>query len=82
MDENKKIDINYKKMISISKEEKKQIEDVYKIETRRGIIFIIDTFGPCIIKKLASVLNKNEATIYHHIREMRREPSLLIIDED
>ncbi len=77
----KDLDVKYKD----KKEDKEIIEriaDVYKIETRHAIIMAINAFGSSNIKKLAKILNKNEATIYYHIKELIKKPELLRIDEE
>jgi len=74
----KDLDVKYKD----KKEDKEIIEriaDVYKIETRHAIIMAINAFGSSNIKKLAKILNKNEATI---IKELIKKPELLRIDEE
>lgn len=75
------LDVTYKQ----KKEDKKtisKIDDVFNIETRHAIIMAIDTFGSSNIKKLASFLGKNDATIYYHIKELLKEPALLEIDQE
>ena len=75
------LDVTYKQ----KKEDKKtitKIDEVYNIETRHAILMAIDTFGSSNIKKLASFLGKNDATIYYHIKELLKEPALLEIDQE
>ncbi len=75
------LDVKYKKRTE-DKEIQERIAEVYKIETRHAIIMAINTFGSSNIKKLAKILNKNEATIYYHIKELTKKPELLRIDEE
>jgi len=74
------LDVTYKDK-KLDKEILERINDVYKIETRHAIIMAINAFGSSNIKKLAKILNKNEATIYYHIKELIKKPELLRIDE-
>ncbi len=77
----KDLDVKYKDKKE-DKEILERITDVYKIETRHAIIMAISAFGSSNIKKLAKILNKNEATIYYHIKELIKKPELLRIDEE
>lgn len=77
----KDLDVKYKDK-KLDKDIFKRINDVYKIETRHAIIMAINAFGSSNIKKLAKILNKNEATIYYHIKELTKKPELLRIDEE
>ncbi len=75
------LDIKYKE----PKEDKKTLEsiaDVFRIETRHAIIMAINTFGSSNLKKLGKILGKNDATIYHHIKELTKAPEFLRIDEE
>ena len=75
------LDVKYK-----DKKEKPEIiakiDDAFNVETRHAIIMAINTFGSSNIKKLARILVKNEATIYHHIKELTKEPALIQIDQE
>ena len=75
-----KIKVEYKKLKAQSKEILARVNEVYKVETRYAIILAIRNFGSCNIKKLAKILGKNEATIYHHLQYLTKEPELLVID--
>ena len=77
----KDLDVKYKDK-KVDKEILERIADVYKIETRHAIIMAIQAFGSSNIKKLAKILNKNEATIYYHIKELTKKPELLRLDEE
>ena len=77
----KDLDVKYKDKKE-DKEILERIADVYKIETRHAIIMAINAFGSSNIKKLAKILNKNEATIYYHIKELTKKPELLRLDEE
>ncbi|MBK5114454.1 MAG: hypothetical protein KGD59_01305 [Candidatus Heimdallarchaeota archaeon] len=77
----KDLDVKYKEKKE-DKEILERIADVYKIETRHAIIMAINAFGSSNIKKLAKILNKNEATIYYHIKELIKKPELLRLDEE
>ncbi|MBA7550005.1 hypothetical protein ES705_42510 [subsurface metagenome] len=82
MNKQDKIKVDYKKLKEALKDPviRKKIDETYSIETRYAIIMAINNFGSANIKKLAKLLGKNDATIYHHIREMKKPPSLLEID--
>ncbi|MHA1911340.1 MAG: hypothetical protein ACTSYA_06565 [Candidatus Kariarchaeaceae archaeon] len=82
MNQEKKIEIRYEKLQNQTEKERKQIQNTYEIETRHAIIMIIETFGSSNIKKIATLLKKNEATIYYHIKELVQTPELLQIDEE
>ncbi len=58
-----------------------RISEIYEVETRVAIVFAIDTFGSCNIKKLANILSKNEATIFHHLKSLIKEPAVIKLDE-
>lgn len=77
----KDLDVKYKEK-KVDKEILERIADVYKIETRHAIIMAINAFGSSNIKKLAKILNKNEATIYYHIKDLTKKPELLRLDEE
>ena len=77
----KDLDVKYREKKE-GKEILERIAGVYKIETRHAIIMAISAFGSSNIKKLAKILNKNEATIYYHIKELVKKPELLRIDEE
>jgi len=80
MSKSGKIKVEYKKLKAQSQEILTRVNEVYKVETRYAIILAIRNFGSCNIKKLAKILGKNEATIYHHLKYLTRVPELLIID--
>ncbi|MCY3413186.1 MAG: winged helix-turn-helix transcriptional regulator [Candidatus Heimdallarchaeota archaeon] len=82
MSEDEKPRVAYRKYNTLSPKSKLAIEQVLSIETRHAIIQVINTFGSCNIKKLAKVLNKNEATIHHHIQELLKAPKLITLDAD
>ncbi|NHJ48450.1 MAG: hypothetical protein FK733_11760 [Asgard group archaeon] len=77
----KDLEVKYKEKKIDSKVEAR-IAEIYKIETRFAIIMAINTFGSSNIKKLARILNKNDATIYYHIKDMIKEPKFLQIDSE
>ncbi len=80
MSKPKKIKVDYKKLKAQGKKTLDRVNEVYKVETRYAIILAINNFGSSNIKKLARILGKNEATIYHHLKDLTREPELLIVD--
>ncbi|MGY5880022.1 MAG: winged helix-turn-helix domain-containing protein [Candidatus Thorarchaeota archaeon] len=80
MSKSGKIKVEYKKLKAQSKEILARVSEVYRVETRYAIILAIRNFGSCNIKKLAKILGKNEATIYHHLQYLTKEPELLVID--
>ncbi len=80
MSKSGKIDVDYKKLKAQGKKTLERVNEVYKVETRYAIILAIKNFGPSNIKKLARILGKNEATIYHHLKDLTREPELLVVD--
>ena len=82
MNKSDKIEVDYKRLKAIDSEIIKRINDIFKVETKHAIIMVIKNFGSSNIKKLARILAKNEATIYHHIQDLTEEPKLLQIDED
>ena len=79
-----RIDVEYKGLREALKDPKirKMIEETYAVETRLSILMAITNFGSANIKKLAKLLGKNDATIYHHIKIMTKEPALLEVDND
>ena len=80
MSKSKRIEVDYKKLKAQGKKILDRVSEVYKVETRYAIILVINNFGPSNIKKLARILGKNEATIYHHLKDLTREPELLVVD--
>ena len=80
MSKSEKIKVDYKKLKAQRKKTLDRVNEVYKVETRYAIILAINNFGSSNIKKLARILGKNEATIYHHLKDLTREPELLIVD--
>ncbi len=80
MSKSGKIKVDYKKLKAQGKEILTRVNEVYRVETRYAIILAIRNFGSCNIKKLAKILGKNEATIYHHLKFLTRAPELLVID--
>ncbi|MGY5864992.1 MAG: winged helix-turn-helix domain-containing protein [Candidatus Thorarchaeota archaeon] len=80
MSKSGKMKVEYKKLKAQGKEILDRVNEVYKVETRYAIILAIRNFGSCNIKKLAKILGKNEATIYHHLRYLTSAPELLVID--
>jgi len=82
MSKSGKMKVEYKKLKAQSKEILARVNEVYKVETRYAIILAIRNFGSCNIKKLAKILGKNEATIYHHLKFLTRAPELLVIDNN
>ncbi len=80
MSKSEKIEVDYKKLKSQGKKILDRVNDVYKVETRYAIIMAINNFGSSNIKKLAKILGKNEATIYHHLKDLTEEPELLVVD--
>ena len=80
MSKSEKIEVDYKKLKAQGKKILDRVNDVYKVETRYAIIMAINNFGSSNIKKLAKILGKNEATIYHHLKELTKEPELLVVD--
>ncbi|MHA1592351.1 MAG: helix-turn-helix domain-containing protein [Candidatus Heimdallarchaeaceae archaeon] len=80
MSKSEKIKVDYKKLKAQGKKTLDRVNEVYKVETRYAIILAINNFGSANIKKLARILGKNEATIYHHLKDLTREPELLIVD--
>ena len=64
------------------KEIDKRFEDLFKNETRYGIVMAIRTFGSMNIKLLSRIMGKAESTIHHHIEEMKKEPQVIIIDTE
>ncbi|MCG3227006.1 MAG: hypothetical protein H7645_08810 [Candidatus Heimdallarchaeota archaeon] len=82
MGKSDKIEVDYKGLKAIDSDILKRVNDVFKVETKHAIIMVIKNFGSSNIKKLAKILAKNEATIYHHLQDLTREPKLLQIDEE
>ena len=80
MNKSENIKVDYKKLKAQGKKILDRVNEVYKVETRYGIIMAISNFGSANIKKLAKILGKNEATIYHHLKDLTREPELLVVD--
>ncbi len=80
MSKPEKIKVDYKKLKAQGKKVLDRVNGVYKVETRYAIILAINNFGSSNIKKLARILGKNEATIYHHLKDLTKEPELLIVD--
>ncbi len=80
MSKSGKFEVDYKKLKAQGKKTLERVNEVYKVETRYAIILAINNFGPSNIKKLARILGKNEATIYHHLKDLTREPELLVVD--
>ncbi|MHA1418908.1 MAG: helix-turn-helix domain-containing protein [Candidatus Heimdallarchaeaceae archaeon] len=80
MSKSEKIKVDYKKLKAQGKKILDRVDGVYKVETRYAIILAINNFGSSNIKKLARILGKNEATIYHHLKDLTREPALLEVD--
>lgn len=60
----------------------KDLEPLYKVETRYSIVLLILSFGSLNIQRIAKILGKNEATIYHHIKELTKDKSFLKVDEE
>ncbi len=79
-----RIDVEYKGLKEALKDPKirKKIDETYAVETRLSILMAITNFGSANIKKLALLLGKNDATIYHHIKIMTKEPALLELDNE
>jgi hypothetical protein len=79
-----KIDVEYKGLKEALKDPKirKKIDETYAVETRLSILMAITNFGSANIKRLAKLLGKNDATIYHHIKIMTKEPALLEVDNE
>lgn len=79
-----RIDVEYKGLREALKDPKvrKKIDETYAVETRLSILMAITNFGSANIKRLAQLLNKNDATIYHHIKNMTKEPALLEVDNE
>ncbi len=75
------LEVKYKEK-KIDKQLAARIEEIYSIETRYAIIMAINTFGSSNIKRLAGILDKNEATIYYHIKELTKKPEFLHIDSE
>ncbi|NHJ40270.1 MAG: hypothetical protein FK731_09585, partial [Asgard group archaeon] len=75
------LEVKYKEK-KIDKQLAARIEEIYSIETRYAIIMAINTFGSSNIKRLAGILDKNEATIYYHIKELTKKPEFLQIDSE
>ena len=84
MSKKEKIEVDYKRLKTEKPEIIERINEVFKVETRYAIIMAINNFGSLNIKKLSQVLGKNEATIYHHIKNLTdpKKPKLLIIDSE
>jgi hypothetical protein len=82
MDKSDKIEVDFKRLKAIDSSILKRVNDVFKVETKYAIIMVIKNFGSSNIKKLAKILAKNEATIYHHLKDLTRKPKLLQIDEE
>ncbi len=80
MSKSKEVEGSYKKLKAQGKKILDRVNGVYKVETRYAIILAINNFGSSNIKKLAKILGKNEATIYHHLKDLTKEPELLIVD--
>jgi len=79
-----KIDVEYKGLKEALKDPaiRQKIDETYAVETRLAILMAITNFGSANNKKLASLLGKNDATIYHHIKIMTKEPALLEVDNE
>ncbi len=79
-----RIDVEYKGLREALKDPKirKKIEETYAVETRLSILMAITNFGSANIRKLANLLGKNDATIYHHIKILTKEPALLEVDNE
>lgn len=86
MDKSEKIEVDFKGLKAIDSAILKRVNDVFKVETKYAIIMVIKNFGSSNIKKLAKILAKNEATIYHHLQDLtedkKEKPKLLQIDEE
>ena len=82
MPKTEKIEIDYRKYKEQGEEVRKKIKEVFRVETRYAIIMVINNFGSMNIKKIAKMLNKNEATIYHHLQFLKEKPKLLEIDTE
>ncbi|MFW9853131.1 MAG: winged helix-turn-helix domain-containing protein [Candidatus Thorarchaeota archaeon] len=84
MSKKEKIDVDYKRLKAEKKEIIERINEIFKVETRYAIIMAINNFGSLNIKELSKILGKNEATIYHHIKNLTdpKKPKLLIIDSE
>ena len=80
MNKSEKVRVDYKKLKAQGPKILNRVNEVYKVETRYAIILAINNFGSSNIKKLARMLGKNEATIYHHLKDLTKEPELLIVD--
>jgi hypothetical protein len=76
-----KVEVKYKRLEKEDPKILQRVSEVYNVETKHAILMVINTFGSSNIKRLAKFLNKNEATIYHHIKELTKEPALLDIDQ-
>ena len=74
-------EIKFKELKLPTGAEKTKIDQIFEVDTRFGIIMAIDSFGSLNIKRLAQILGKNEATIYHHIKWLIEEPELLTLDQ-
>ena len=71
------------KIKEFSKKEKdERFEEIFDNETRHGILLAIRTFGSMNIKKLSKIIGKTESTIFHHISEMIKKPSVIEIDNE
>jgi hypothetical protein len=82
MSKSDKLEVEYKGLKAIDPKILKRVNDVFKVETKHAIIMVIKNFGSANIKRLAKILVKNEATIYHHLQDLTKEPKLLQIDEE
>ncbi|MCG3220799.1 MAG: hypothetical protein H7641_05405 [Candidatus Heimdallarchaeota archaeon] len=82
MSKSGKLEVDYKGLKAEGPKILKRVNDVFKVETKHAILMVIKNFGSSNIKKLAKILVKNEATIYHHLQDLTREPKLLQIDEE
>jgi DNA-binding transcriptional ArsR family regulator len=63
-----------------------KFEDRYvnltKDKTRYGIIMAIKIYGSLNLKKLSDILGKSESTIFHHLTELRKKPSIVEMDHE
>lgn len=70
------------KKMKLRNEIEKELEPIFKVDTRYSIVLLILSFGSLNIQRIAKILGKNEATIYHHIKELTKERTFLKVDDE
>ncbi|NPD89135.1 MAG: hypothetical protein HGN29_10450 [Asgard group archaeon] len=86
MSKSDKLEVEFKGLKAVDPKILERVNDVFKVGTKHAILMVIKNFGSSNIKKLAKILGKNEATIYHHVQDLtddsEQKSKLLQIDEE